>query len=297
MASTISRQAVARARAFVEKTARPLDRAYLAYAAPAGSGERSADQVLSELAKFQTPDGGFAHGIEPDVRGPAPSAIATSIAFQYMRGIGASAQAPVVKSGIEYLVRTIDAETAVWPAIDERVKEGPHAPWWTPGLPRFRGYALNPSAELLGYLYDFRVDVPETVLEAATSTVLNAVEQAGVIESPYELYCCMRLAQTTALPARVRDILESLLVPSLMAVDPDDPHLNLLRLTPTPTSFGYAFVRDGLGRQAERLIASQAEDGGWRPAWEAWHSEAHEEWSGVLTSQAIISLTAHGYAQ
>ena len=54
-------------------------------------------------------------------------------------------------------------------------------------------------------------------------------------------------------------------------------------------------VRGGLERQAERLIASQGDNGGWRPSWEPWDAEAHAEWAGVISSQALISLSAHGY--
>lgn len=293
MAPTISAEAIERARRFVAQNARPLDRAYLDHRLAASAG--SAARVVAELAKFQTIEGGFGRALEPDVRTPAPSAIATSIAFQYLRGIERQAQADLAGAAIAYLVRTVDRQAWVWPAIDERVGEGPHAPWWTPNLARFRGYALNPTAELLGYLYAYRAGVPEDVLDRVTQTVLAAVETAGVIESPYELMCCMRLAQTDATPAEVRHTLQRLLMPSLEAADPDDTHLDLLRLTPTPLSFGYDLVRGGLEQQAERLIASQAEDGGWRPAWDAWNAEAHVEWRGVLTSQAVIGLFAHGF--
>lgn len=293
MARMISGAAVQRARRFVETIARPLDRAYLDYVLPTSAG--SADLVIAELARFQAPEGGFGRALEPDIRTPAPSAIATSIAFQYMRGIGLAAQGYLAPAAIKYLLATLDRRAWVWPAIDERVDEGRHAPWWAPNLARFRGYVLNPTAELLGYLYDHRADVPDEVLERVSQGVLSAVEAAGVIESPYELCCCMRLVQTNGLPAEVRGRLQALLLPSLMAADPDDEHLDLLRLIPTPGSFGYEVVRGGLERQGERLIASQGDDGGWRPSWEPWDAEAHVEWSGVITSQALISLSAHGY--
>ena len=293
MAPTISAEAVQRARAFVAQNGRPLDRAYLDHRLAATAD--SAARVVAELTKFQTVEGGFGRALEPDVRTPAPSAIATSIAFQYLRGIEPWAPADMAGAAISYLVRTVDRRAWVWPAIDERVEEGAHAPWWTPNLERFRGYALNPTAELLGYLYAYRAGVPDDVLDRVMQTVLAAVAAAGVIESPYELMCCMRLAQTDAAPVEVRHALHGLLMPSLEAVDPNDGHLDLLRLTPTPLSFGYDVVRGGLEQQAERLIASQAEDGGWRPTWDAWNAEAHAEWCGVITSQAVISLFAHGF--
>lgn len=293
MAVAISQAAIERGRAFVEARGRPLERAHLAFAL---KGPPGAGAVMEELARFQTADGGFGKGLEPDVRGPASSAICTSVALQHLRAIGASAEMQMVEAAIGYLLRTLDRERGVWPAVDERVGEGPHAPWWEPGLPRFRGYALNPTAELLGYLYDYRALVPDEVLNRVTAGVLEAL--AEVIESSYELHCCMRLAQTRALPEAVRAVLEKRLAASLEAADPDDyPHLDLLRLTPAPGAFGYELVSGGVQRQAERLIAAQCEDGGWRPAWEPWNAQAQEEWAGVLTSQAVISLTRHGFVR
>jgi hypothetical protein len=293
MRPTISKPAIERARRFVEATARPLDAAYLDYALPRGPTHDARARVLGELAHFQTPEGGFGHAIESDVRTPAPSAIATSVAFQHLRGIDAPADTPLVKAGIEYLAKTVDRQSWVWPAVDERVSEGPHAPWWAPGLDRFRGYVLNPTAELLGYLYDYRA--PDDLIEGVTARVLDAVASIDVIDSAYELYCCMRLVRTKALPAQIRDVLEQQLSRSLKAADPDDPHLDLMRLVPTPASFGYEILRSGIERQAARLISSQAEDGGWRPHWEPWHAEAHREWSGEITCRAIIGLSAHGF--
>ena len=293
MEPSISAEAIERARRFVARHARPLDLAYLDHRLSASAG--SADRVVAELAKFQTVEGGFGRALEPDVRTPAPSAIATSIAFQYLRGIEPWRSDDLAGAAISYLLRTLDRQAGVWPAIDERVEEGPHAPWWAPNLERFRGYALNPTAELLGYLYAYRASVPEDVLDRVTQTVLAAIKAAGVIDSPYEFMCCMRLAQTDAAPAEVRQTLQRLLMPSLKAADPDDSHLDLLRLIPTPSSFGGDVVRRGLVRQAERLIASQVEDGGWRPTWDAWDADAHAEWRGVITSQAVISLFAHGF--
>ena len=106
----------------------------------------------------------------------------------------------------------------------------------------------------------------------------------------------MRLAQTARLPAHIRNVLERRLSRSLEAVDPADEHLDLMRLVPAPSSFGYDIVKSGIARQAERLISSQADDGGWRPTWAAWHADAHREWRGEITSRTIINLYAHGYA-
>ena len=67
----LSTDAQASARAFIVAHARPLERAWYAYQFESGPAEA----VLDTLAAFQNADGGFGHGLEPDVQLPNSSAI------------------------------------------------------------------------------------------------------------------------------------------------------------------------------------------------------------------------------
>ena len=60
----LGRDAFARAEASINETARPLDRALFAFYFTHGSR----DAVITELAKFQNSDGGFASCLESDTR-------------------------------------------------------------------------------------------------------------------------------------------------------------------------------------------------------------------------------------
>jgi hypothetical protein len=298
MTRTITKHALENARRFVRTHGRPLDQAYLACLEPSGAAEDALGRLLRELAAFQTPEGGFGRAIEPDLRTPTPTPFATSVALQYLRSAGAPASLPLVKAAIDYLVRTIDRQSWMWPAVDERIEDAPHAPWWMP-TPELRSNVLNPSAELLGYLYDYRQHAPDEIIDRVTARVLGAIENAGAIAGAYDLICCMRLVQTDSLPATVRETLERVLRASLAALDPEDVHFDALAVVPTPSSFGYEFVQARIDRQAEGLIGSQGEDGGWSPFWDwsevdadAW-AKAKAEWRSVLTRQAIVSLSSH----
>jgi hypothetical protein len=66
---------------FITNRARPLERTLFDF--HFGSGSDS--DVLVELKKFQNEDGGFGHGIEPDLRMPFSSPFSTSVAFQVLR--------------------------------------------------------------------------------------------------------------------------------------------------------------------------------------------------------------------
>ncbi len=65
--------------AFVQATARDVDKALLAYHLQDGP----ATAVLDALTSYQNPDGGFGRALEPDFRLDASSPMATSVALQY----------------------------------------------------------------------------------------------------------------------------------------------------------------------------------------------------------------------
>ena len=306
MPKTISKRAIERAYNFVAYVARALDRADLDCVLPATSVRASsAESVLAELGRFQTASGGFAHGIEPDLQTPAPQAISTSIGFQYLRRIGAPATSPVAAAAVAWLVKNVDRARWVWPTIDAHVDEGPHAPWWNPrDLTRYRGFVFNVSAEMLGYLYDYHTLVPGEIMRGVTKTVVEAIQSIEVIDSPYELLCCMRLHQTQNLPAQVRSLLEQHLPRSLATMDVDNVHLDAMGMVPTPQAFGYDILRAHIEAQAGRLIETQAKDGGWHPGWESWakadpglQEAVGKAWSGWTTRNAILRLRLHDFVE
>ena len=69
----LSKQAFTRARDFIYSKARPLERAMFAFHFEGGA----VDDVLIALSQFQNEDGGFGQALEPDLRTPTSSALAT----------------------------------------------------------------------------------------------------------------------------------------------------------------------------------------------------------------------------
>jgi len=295
--ATMSAGAVEEGEAFLRANARPLDLAWFDHA----NGQQVKDRVLAALAAYQASDGGFGGGIEPDIRSPASSALGTSVAFQYLRAVGAGSDNPVVGRAVAYLVATVDRETWTWPIVGPRIDEAPHAPWWAlDGLAdRFGGFALNPTAELLGYLFDYRRLAPGDVLEAVQQGVLGALARNGALES-YDLLCCIRLLQTEDLPPDLRERLEARVADALRCADPEDPHLDLTGVLPSPRCRGYDSARALIGPQLDRLVSARREGGGWGPFWDwsdvdaaAWR-QAERDWSGAMTARALIALAGHG---
>jgi hypothetical protein len=124
MTAMLSNAAFHKACAFVENEGRPLDAALLRY----DLGTGSAEAVLIALAAYQNRDGGFGHGLEPDMASPASSALATSIGLRFLRRVEAGGDRIMVKAALDWLERSFDWDAGVWPIITAAVDEAPHAP-------------------------------------------------------------------------------------------------------------------------------------------------------------------------
>ena len=101
------------ARDYLLQQARPLEAARYRYHFEGATAEA----VLAALAVFQNPDGGFGHALEPDLRTPASSVLATSVAFQVMAEVDAPADHPLVQGALAYLLASFDSAAHRRPII------------------------------------------------------------------------------------------------------------------------------------------------------------------------------------
>jgi hypothetical protein len=301
VAQTLSRERFTAGRAFVESSGRALEKALLLH----GLGQGSAEAVMVALIAFQNPDGGFGGGLEPDMRSPASTAIASSIGMRLLARIGAPARHPTVVGVVDWLAGALDRDAGVWPIVSRDVGLAPHAPWWTWSedlAANWNGFHFNPTAEILAHLYRYRSATPGEVFECAHAGLREALGEMSLIENAYDLKCAIRLAAADGLPPDLAKPLEALVRRSITAHDPADDHASPFDAAPTPSS-PFADLVDGRIEAAlTTLIDTQAEDGGWtwNPDWawgfvdkKAW-ADAHRDWRGQLTRECLETLLAYG---
>jgi hypothetical protein len=108
--------------------------------------------ILDELRKYQNPDGGFGHGLEPDFRNPNSSPIATWVATELLSEIGCwSIQLDIVQDLVSYL-STCEEKDEDWFRFSiESNNNYPRAIWWNYDSEKKAGI-YNPSAALYGFL-------------------------------------------------------------------------------------------------------------------------------------------------
>ena len=266
----------------------------------------SADAVLAALSPYQNDDGGFGHSLEPDIRTPASSAIVTTIGFQILREIQAPATHILVRKGIQYFIDTYDESQRVWHIVPPEVEEAPHAPWWTyeSTTESFGRFLVNPRAEIVGYLHEFSDSVPTKLLTTLTAAVLEHLESLPDEMEMHDVLCCVRLAETEALPNRDK-VWAKLARAATQGVARNAEALTgyvlkPLWLVPSPESPLAAGLKDEVEMNLDFEIEQQGEDGSWSPnfSWddqypETWQT-AKKEWQSRITVETLKTLKDFG---
>ncbi len=135
-------ETVSSAGRFLEEHGRDIERARFGY----HFGDTSREDLLTVLGRYQNQDGGFGHGLEPDIMAPDSNPFATELALLICLQAEVPKEHPLLQSTVEYLEEAQDADGS-W-RFSPGVYEHPLAPW-------FAGWqwpALNPSCTLAGLL-------------------------------------------------------------------------------------------------------------------------------------------------
>ncbi|MFH1006719.1 MAG: hypothetical protein V1800_04350 [Candidatus Latescibacterota bacterium] len=193
----LTQKAFEAARGFIETEARPLEMARFRQHFQGASPE----PVLDALRKYRNANGGFEHALEPDLRCDESSALCTSIAFQILRSTDVHPDDSLVSAGMAYFLKTLDRARGHWRIIPRSSERSPHAPWWNQAgrEDMFDSFSPNPTAEILGYLYDWQQHVPSEPIALVSDRVIGSLPDLGKMEM-HELLCCLRLLETRNLP-------------------------------------------------------------------------------------------------
>jgi len=253
--------------------------------------------VVDALRGYQNDDGGFGHALEPDVRCPFSLPIYAEIAFQALATAG-TVEHDMVTRACDFLARVAEeagAGGAVPPAfpVIESFPRAVHWAEWTyqPGL--------NPTAGLVGLLYQLGVDHPWR--SAGAAYCWQQLEAGAVPGDAHVLKEVLIFLEHV--PDRHRaDQHAAALAPNLASIpmfhlDADAPGYGLspLDMAPLATSrWRTLFTEAQIGAHLDRLQKDQQADGGWPITWEPPSQAAVLEWRGVVTLAALRTLTSYG---
>lgn len=287
------------AKHFITAYARPLERAIYDYYFEGGARQA----IVTELEKFQNPDGGFGHGLEADNWNPNSNPIATNDAIIILHRTQALGDAGGIIGGIlRYLHSrdSFDAEQRRWLFAIETNKEYPHAIWWEKNGGGVMGY--NPTVSLAAFMVCFHQRAPyyEEILKDAFMDLQERTDISGDELKCYLL--CYELLRENGI-TDLLDLAElnRLLQERLEQAICKDTKKYGVEYVPVPSDF-FADPRPGfISEHIRPLIAAekgvladiQKHDGGFDISWQ-WHTpypefeQARKWWRAKITIDKML---------
>lgn len=262
-----------------------------------------AQPVIDELSKYQNADGGFGNGLEPDLQLPDSSALATTVAFQYLAKLQTNTSS-LAEKAIHYLADSYDNPKQRWVNIPPTANKHPRAPWWNyEEVLQWAGWG-NPSAEILGYLLQYADKLNDKAFLKKVSE--QAIQHLYATTKPeqHEVKCYIRLYNYAGkdLQAKLYDRLAAH-IKQLAKTDLKD----WVGYTATPLTFidspdspfANLFSKQLLLKNAHYISQQIVANTHWEPTWQwgqfdkEW-AKAKQDWSGKLTVENIELLKAFG---
>jgi hypothetical protein len=286
------------ARTFLATHARLLERRTLDVVLDGAAPE----PLLTTLAGYRNPDGGFGWALEPDLRAPGSQPVGALEAFQVLEHC-APATSPFGAELCGWLDAVALPGGALPFALAGAAAPGT-APWWAGADPTVP--SLHITSAVCGAAHHVaRTDPAVAVhpwLARSTDWCLREIAARERPEGSYELLYVLRLLDALADgSAEARAQLERLaaFVPASGRLPVEGgvegETLKLLDLSPLPGGPLRALLdRQAVQRALDELEAEQRPDGGWEVEFRSSSPAGALEWRGIATVRALVLLRANG---
>lgn len=253
-------------------------------------GTDAPESVIQTLAGYQNPDGGYGHGLEPDVRSRFSETTSTLVALEHLSEHGGLENA-AANQALSWVGSIIDSDGSV-PFILPVSMSSARAPWMQPSTSQnhltfgFVALARRAHSELAW-------------LQSATRWCWEQIDAKDQLQG-HMLKNALRFLDThsddprsTSSLARIKPLIRedgSIPVPGGTA----EEKLTPLMLSPHPRSFSRALFTDQqIADDLNALEAGQQADGGWTFDWLEWCPAQGLDWRGVRTLEAVALLSSH----
>ncbi|MDX6739217.1 hypothetical protein [Actinocorallia sp. A-T 12471] len=296
----LSETVIESAGGFLWTSGRVLEQRRFAYLF--GSG--TASGVLAALDAYADEEGGYAFGLDPDIRGPEGQPIAVPSALRVLEEIGQAREERLVAL-CDWLAERADPDGGV-PAVLPSLRRYPHPPFM-PVADDPRGDLLT-TGQIAGPLLRHGVEHPWLrKAEAFCRTAIETLKESH----PYEVGAAVAFldgasdrAWAEGQAARLGELVRE---QRIVLLDPERPEE--ARLSPGygpgelhmphdyaafPGSVARAWFSDAeMDLSLRHLQESQEADGGWPIRWVQWSSTTASEARPGVTLAALLTLRAY----
>lgn len=285
---------VTAARSFMATHARVLDRRRFELLFDGGDAE----PVLAGLHAYRNPDGGYGHGLEPDLRSPESQPAAALHAFEVFADV-----APVTAPEAAELCDWLDAVALPDGGLPLALPIGDPsgcAPFWAQADPH--AFSLQITAIVAAHANRVALHDPAVAghpwLARATRRCLTAIDALEAAPAAHELAFAVRLLDAV----HEHDSTAPGLLARLGQHVPRDGRLRVvggladealgpLDLAPEPGRAARTLLDEAaVAADLERLATEQKDDGGWSVDFQSYSPAAAMEWRGYATVHALSVL-------
>jgi hypothetical protein len=258
--------------------------------------------ALAALRAYRNPDGGYGHGLEPDLRAPESQPGAALHAFEVFADI-----APVTAPEAAELCDWLDAVALPGGGLPFALPVADPsgcAPLWIdvdPQAVSFQITAIVAANANRVAAHDPAV-AAHPWLARATSYCLAAIDALEAAPGAYELAFALRLIdavhdQNAAAPPLLARLVEYVPEDGRVRVTGGLPDETMwpLDLAPEPGRPARTIISEAaVEADLARLAGEQREDGGWSVDFQNYSPAAALEWRGYATVRALSVLRANG---
>ncbi|MBI9009897.1 MAG: hypothetical protein JEZ05_07685 [Tenericutes bacterium] len=166
--------------------------------------------LMEELKKYQNPDGGFGHGLEPDTMLPSSSVVCTNEAIHFLNEIEDSKiKENVIRDIVKFFESKYIKEIEGWELVPKDVDNYPHAIWWDYSKVKDFTYG-NPNPQIIGFLYNNSHFIKKLDINYLIAKVIKYIETDFLKESSkHNLLSC--LIFYTYMPQDIQDKIHDIL--------------------------------------------------------------------------------------
>lgn len=260
-------------------------------------------EIIRELQKYQNEDGGFGNSLEPDLRLPSSSAVATEFAINILNDLRVRDE-NVYLSIVKYLESTYDKEKKYWLITPPEVDEYPRAIWWNHcDVEQFS--RLNPTATFIGFMYKNAKGDTTIDLDWHINEINNYIKSKKIEEfEAHELLCIIRFK--SYMPDSNQNEIENKINQVIEHIIEKNPE-KWVNYSPEPVKYItsrehslYSKYYDLVDENLDFIINSMNSDRAWSPKHQ-WYQfddiflkSAKPEWAGFFTYENIKTLKAFG---
>ncbi|WP_433469098.1 hypothetical protein [Spirillospora sp. CA-128828] len=274
---------------FMAMYARPLDRRR--FELLTGEGDREA--LLAALNAYRNPDGGYGHGLEPDLRSRTSQPGPALHAFEVFEEL-APVTAPEAVALCDWLASVTLPDGGLPFGLHVPDPAG-CAPFWAgadPGASSLQITAVVAATAQRVAVHD-RAVAEHPWLDRATRYCLDALrakDELHALELAFALWLADAVDDTEAIALLGEHIPDNGLVHVQGGLE--DEMMRPLDFAPYPgRPVRSLFKPDVITAELRRLDGEQRDDGGWRVDFASYSPAAELEWSGYATVKAVSILT------